>query len=112
MTGQRGVPDLVAPFAETAGVFDAAQEIGESQSTPVEQDGLVDDVHAGLHRPQGVISSLGQAFAAGTAGVEFQLHCLQPVGMQRLQESSLMELAPLCNAVQHRVRAFGPFQVA
>ena len=75
MAGQLGVPDLVAPGAEIAGLFDSAEEVGESESWSVEQDSLVDDIHTGLHRLQRVIPSLGEAFPAGKVMVEVQLHC-------------------------------------
>lgn len=95
MAGQLGVPDLVSPVSQIAGLFDASQEVCEAQPTSVEQHDLVNDIHTGSHRIQRFPPSLSEAFAPGRVAVEFQLHCTKLVGEQRFQESFFVKLTIL-----------------
>ena len=112
MAGQLGVPDLVAPVSEAAGVGDPPQEIGVPQPPAVEEHRLVDDIGPGAHRLEGEVPPLGQALDKGQLGVWFEAGYLDAVGFQGLQETLLVELATLGNPVQHRVFAHWPIQMS
>ena len=112
VAGQLGVPDLVAPVSEAAGLGDPHEEVGGPQPLSVEEHRLVDDIGPGAHRIESEVPPLGQTLAEGQPGVLVEPHDFNPVGLQGLQEALLVELASLGNPVQHRVFAHRPFQMS
>ena len=63
--GQLGIPDLVAPGAEMAWLFNPPQEIGEAQLPSFEEHRLIDDVGSIMHCRQRDVPPFGQALDKG-----------------------------------------------
>jgi len=83
-----GVGHLVAPVAERGALGAALEEVGvAAPALTVEEDGLVDDLGAGLHRLAG---ALGAALQPVEARLALDLHDLASGGAQRLHVSGLV----------------------
>ena len=112
VAGELGVPDLIAPPAEVAGLLHPLQEVRVAEATSVEEHRLVDDVGPGAHRRQSLVAPADAALLVGQILVPLDLDDREPVAVKGLQEALLVLHAPPGDAVQDRVRANGPRELA
>ena len=112
VTGELGIPDLIAPPAEVAGLLHPPQEVRVAEATPVEEHRLVDDVGAGAYRRQSLVAPADAALLVGQILVPLDLDDREPVAVKGLQEALLVLHAPPGDAVQDRVGANGSRELA
>ena len=112
MPCQLRVPDLVAPRAEVAGPLHSTQEVRVAKPPAIEEHGLVDDVGAGTHGVQRGVSLTRDSFGVRVSLLRCDLGDRDAFSGQLFEEASFVLKSALRDAVEHRVSAHRPGEVA